>query len=655
MADHFPSGPLSFGKILIQRDEENCLPTHLYSNLTSHISDSELDVFIREPMLATGGSICKAIDIVAERGVALQRIVIVSILASEQAVQLVLERYPGLHVVTAAIDENLKTKEQIEPGLGDFGDRFFGTDMGEGTLTSPPPSLRKRARVEPVRLGENEEDALTSPEDSQTPTSYVRPQQAPSVTQNFINGQFSMSKSRASKIVVDPVTQKVLTRLPESTTAEIQNAVQTARTAQRAWAALTLAQRRLHIMRWLDIVRQHTSEFQRAIQFELGKTAKDAESEILRGMDSLEAVRTSTTATGQHWSTQGMNTYAVREPLGVCAAIPPFNFPFMIPLWSIPTALMASNTIVLKPSERTPGVTELFARYSRDADFPPGIFNVIHGGSPAVERLLADPCVGAVSFVGSEVADEAVYNHAKATKKRVQVETSGKNHGVVLPDASKTSTMYAIAGSAFGTAGQRCMALCVMVCVGSTKDWIDDLVELARSLKVGCCFDAATSIGPLVTASAKEQVVAAISLTEEEGAEILLDGRQLTVSEYPDGNFVGPTIITNVKTYMQCCQEEIFGPVLICLEVETLQETIEIINDNRYGNGCTIFTSDPTQAQTFQREVNVGHVGINVPLLASSGAIPRTTNKDSYLGDCPSNRNHWEFFTSTKTVSCIWR
>jgi malonate-semialdehyde dehydrogenase (acetylating)/methylmalonate-semialdehyde dehydrogenase len=520
---------------------------------------------------------------------------------------------------------------------------------------SPSPSPRKRARVEAANLDEQDEAALSLPEGSVTPTSYTRPQQTPSVTKNFINGEFCMSKTRTWRIVVDPVTQKVLTRLPESTTTEIQNAVQAAKTAQRAWTILTLAQRRLHIMRWLDIIRRHTSEFRRVIQFELGKTGKDAESEILRGLDSLEAVCTSTTATGQHWSTQGMDTYTIREPLGVCAVITPFNFPFMIPLWSIPTALLAGNTVVLKPSEKAPGVTELLARYSHEANFPSGIFNVLHGGSSAVERLLADPSINSVTFVGSEIAGEAVYNHAKATKKRVQVEASGKNHGVVLPDANKTSTLYAIAGSAFGTAGQRCMALSVLVCVGSTKDWIDDLVEVARSLKIGCPFDADVSIGPLVTTSAKEQVVAAISLAEEEGAEILLDGRQATVHDYPDGNFVGPTIITNVKTYMQCYQEEVFGPVLVCLEADTLQDAIEIINDNRYGNGCTIFTSDPTQAQIFQREVNVGHVGINVPLLASSGAIPRTTNKDSYLGDNPSNRSQWEFFTSIKTVSCIWR
>ncbi|KAH7304515.1 Aldehyde/histidinol dehydrogenase [Stachybotrys elegans] len=578
------------------------------------------DVFILEPMLATGGSI---------------------------SIQLVLEKYPGLHIVTAAVDEKLNAKSQIMPGLGDFGDRFFVIQ------TSPPSSPRKRARME-LSLNHVEEDAVGPSPDAQA-TSYVRPQQAPSVAQNFVNGEFSMSKSRAWRIVLDPVTQKVLTRLPESTAVEVQHAVQAAKSAQRAWAGLSLAQRRLCMLKWLDVMRKHASDVQRVLQFELGKTGKDAESEILRAIESLEAVCTTTTATGQHWSTQGMDTYTVLEPLGVCAVITPFNFPFMIPLWSIPTALMAGNTIVLKPSEKAPGVAELLARYSQEAEFPPGIFNVVHGGSGAVDKLLADHSVSAVTFVGSEVAGERVYNHGKATKKRVQVETSGKNHGVVLPDATKTSTLYAVAGSAFGTAGQRCMALSVMICVGSTKDWIDDLVQLARSLKVGCGFDPATSIGPLVTASAKEQVMAVIDLAEEEGAEILLDGRQCTVHDYPDGNFVGPTIITKVKTYMQCYQNEIFGPVLVCLEVETLQEAIETINNNRYGNGCTLFTTDPTQAQIFQREVNVGHVGINVPILASSGAIPRTTNKDSFLGDNPSNRNQWEFFTSTKTVSCIWR
>ncbi|OAL55161.1 methylmalonate-semialdehyde dehydrogenase [Pyrenochaeta sp. DS3sAY3a] len=479
---------------------------------------------------------------------------------------------------------------------------------------------------------------------------------APTVTRNLIGGELKISKSRTWIMVSDPATQKLLTRVPDSTLAEVQNVVSAAESALPAWSELHMSKRTGLLLAFLEIVKANVSAFEHALKLEIGKITHDADSEIERGLDAIQcACLGMGKLKGEHWTDRSTDIFTTRKPLGVCLSITPFNFPFMIPLWSIPYALAAGNTVILKPSERAPSIAMLLGECAMEAGIPPGVFNIVHGSSSVVDKLLSQPAISAVSFVGSETAGERVFEHAKATRKRVQAETSGKNHGVVLDDANKTQTLYAVAGSAFGSSGQRCMALSVLVCVGDTKDWIDDLVTIAKSLKVGSGFDSSAAIGPLITAGSKERVKSIIDLAEAEGAHIALDGRTCEVQDYPYGNFVGPTIITQAKTYMQCYQEEIFGPVLVCLEVDSLEEAIELVNENRFGNGCTLFTMSPTHAQTFQRRINVGQIGINVPVLAPSGAVGRTTNKDSFLGDGPGGRSPWEFFTQTQTVTSLWR
>ncbi|GAB7349921.1 hypothetical protein MBLNU459_g0624t1 [Dothideomycetes sp. NU459] len=425
-----------------------------------------------------------------------------------------------------------------------------------------------------------------------------------------------MSKTRGWSLVHDP---KVLTRVPESTLVEVQNAVHAAETAQTAWGALPFTKRRLRLLTLLDVLRQNASKIARAICVEAGKTPSDADAEIARGLDAVEtACSIGNEMFGIHLNNESTESHTTYEPLGVCATVSPFNFPFLIPLWSIPYALVTGNTVVLKPSDKTPTAAMLLAECFVQAGFPPGIFNIVHGSATAVDKLLAQPSVKAVSFVGSDAAAERVTEHARATRKRVQAESGGKNHGVVLDDANRMQTLYAIAGSAFGAAGQRCMALSVAVFVGETSAWLDDLVKIAESLSVGCSTEKGIEIGPLITAAAKERVEGIIKRAESEGASILLDGRNPDVPEYPDGNFVGPTIISNVQSYMECYQTEIFGPVLVCMAVDTLDEAIELINENRYGNGCSVFTTNPVNAQTFQRGVNIGQIGINVPHLQVS-------------------------------------
>ncbi|KFA73003.1 hypothetical protein S40288_03253 [Stachybotrys chartarum IBT 40288] len=473
---------------------------------------------------------------------------------------------------------------------------------------------------------------------------------------NLINNVLIRSKTRVWTRVYDPATQNFLTRVPDSTLPEVQQAVAAASQAQPAWAAIPSHQRRAKLFDLVNAIQHNRSKILTCLVTEVGKTMQDAESEYDRGIDSLlAATGTGHEVRGNYWSSHSNDTWTVHEPLGVCVSVTPFNFPFLIPLWSIPIAVLTGNTVILKPSEKTPSTSMILAECFLNAGFPPGVFNVIHGGANAVAALLSQPPVMAIHYVGSEIGGERVYEHAKANRKRVQVECGGKNHAVVMPDASKTATLYALAGSAFGTAGQRCMASSVVLFVGPSIEWLPELVEVASSLVVGCGIDPSVTMGPLITRASKERVVAMINEAEQDGAHVLLDGRNCSVDGYPNGNFLGPTIITRVEPFMQCYQEEIFGPVLLCVQVATLHDAIEWVNDNRYGNGCTLFTSSPSSAKTFQDQVNVGQIGINVPVLAPSGSIPRTTNKDSFLGDMRGmGASQWQFYTKTKTITSLW-
>ncbi|CAH0042612.1 unnamed protein product [Clonostachys rhizophaga] len=477
------------------------------------------------------------------------------------------------------------------------------------------------------------------------------------IAHNFINNALIQSKTRVWTKTYDPSTQSFLTRVPESTVLEVQQAVAAAAVAQPHWAAIPFQHRRLKLLDLVHAIQQHHARIVHCLVTEIGKTTQDAENEVERGLDAIiAATGVGSEMTGSAWPGHPSSTHTTHEALGVCVSVTPFNFPFMIPLWTVPLALVTGNTAILKPSERAPSTSMLLADCFLHAGFPPGVFSVVHGGGGVVGVLLSQPAVAAVHHVGSEIGGERVFEHARANRKRVQVECGGKNHAVVLPDAAKRSTLYAIAGSAFGASGQRCMALSVVVFVGSSSEWLAELTEIAGSLVVGNGADPAVGMGPLISAAAKERVVGVINEAEQDGAHVVLDGRDCYVEGYPHGNFVGPTILTNVEPYMQCYQEELFGPVLVCLQVNTLNEAIELINENRYGNGCTLFTSSPAAAKSFQDEVNVGQIGINVPNLAPSGAIPRTSNKESFMGDIRGmGAARWQFFTNTKTVTTLWR
>jgi malonate-semialdehyde dehydrogenase (acetylating)/methylmalonate-semialdehyde dehydrogenase len=351
-----------------------------------------------------------------------------------------------------------------------------------------------------------------------------------------------------------------------------------------------------------------------------------------------------------------MDTYSIRQPLGVCAGICPFNFPAMIPLWIFPLIIATGNTAIMKPSERDPGAMMMLAELAVEAGIPPGVLNVVHGGKPAVDFLCDTPIVKAVSFVGSDKIGQYIFARASATGKRVQSNMGAKNHGVVMPDANKNASLNSLVGAAFGAAGQRCMALSTAIFVGEARAWIPDLVKRARNLKVTCGRIADADVGPVVTPEAKQRIEALIQSGISEGAKLILDGRGYRPKGYEKGNFIGPTILAKVTPKMRCYREEIFGPVLICLEVDTLDEAIALINANPYGNGTAVFTNSGAVARKFQHEIDVGQVGINVPIPVPLPMFSFTGSRGSIRGDLNFyGKSGVLFYTQIKTVTALWR
>eukprot|EP01084_Bolivina_argentea_P110512 197307_1 len=329
---------------------------------------------------------------------------------------------------------------------------------------------------------------------------------------------------------------------------------------------------------------------------------------------------------------RGIDSYSYKEPLGITAGICPFNFPAMIPLWMFPLSIACGNAFILKPSERTPTAAMLLMELANKVDIPPGIINIVHGGKSVVNKICDHPDIKAVSFVGSNVAGEYIHQRATASNKRAQCNMGAKNHGTVLPDADKQSTINALCGAAFGSTGQRCMALPMILLVGDSKDWIGDFVSTAKALKINAGHIDGTDIAPLTAPEAVEKVNRLIQSAKDEGAKIILDGRDVKVDGYPKGNFVGPTIITGVEPGMECYEEEIFGPVMLIKECDTLDEAIQITNANPYGNGTAIFTNNGAAARRFESDVNIGQIGINLPIPVPLPFFSFTGGKASYRG-----------------------
>ena len=352
---------------------------------------------------------------------------------------------------------------------------------------------------------------------------------------------------------------------------------------------------------------------------------------------------------------RNIDTHSIIQPLGVCVGITPFNFPAMIPLWMFPLALVCGNTFVLKPSEQDPLTVNELAGLFQSCGFPKGILNVIHGGKDQVHQLLEHPDIKAVSFVGSARAAEVVYKKGTQYLKRVQAFAGAKNHMVVMPDANKKAVIRHLTGASCGAAGQRCMAISVAVFVAESNQWIPEVKESLSKLRPSCWKDEKADFGPLISRSAKERVLSLIQAGKKEGADLLLDGSGYQSKNWPEGNFVGPTLFDNVRADMSIYKEEIFGPVLLCVHVKSLSQAIEFINKNPYGNGTSIFTGSGGAARRFQHEVEVGQVGVNIPIPVPLPFFSFTGWKGSFLGDLHAyGKQAVRFYTETKTIISRW-
>lgn len=475
----------------------------------------------------------------------------------------------------------------------------------------------------------------------------------------FINGKFIESQATTFVDVHDPATQEIVARTPLCTHDELQAAVDAAAAAFPAWRDTSVSKRVRVMLKFQDLVRAHTDEIAHIIVREHGKTFEDAKGDVFRGLEVIEYACSAPSMMLSDMSenvSTCVDTYSLRQPLGVCAAICPFNFPFMIVCWSAPLAIVCGNTFVLKPSERVPTAAIVFARLLKEAGLPDGVLNVVHGSVDTVNFLCDSPVIKTLSFVGSSVAGNAIYKRAIVTGKRVQCNMAAKNHAVVMPDADKDAALSALIGAAFGACGQRCMALSVAVFVGRAADWIPDFVERAKRIVVGPGADTKSEMGPLTTPQAKSRVEAIIGRAAESGAQVLLDGRNCSVKGFEKGNFVGPTVLSGVQPDMECYTTEIFGPVLCCVTVPTLTEAITLVNANPYGNGTAIFTRSGGAARRYQHEIEVGQIGINMPIPVPLPFFSWTGNKGSFAGDIPFyGKGAFSFYTKTKTVVASWK
>ena len=474
----------------------------------------------------------------------------------------------------------------------------------------------------------------------------------------FINGEFVESRSAQTAAVINPANQEELARVPFATQDEMQQAVESAKNAFKTWKEVPTPERARLFLKYQHLLKQHQDEIAEILSKENGKVLADAKGDVWRGIEVVEhACNVSSLMMGETVENvaRAIDTYSYVQPLGVCAGITPFNFPAMIPLWMYPMAIACGNTFILKPSEQDPLTPTRLAELFALAGFPKGVLNIIHGGKEQVDFLLNHPDIQAISFVGSVPVAEHVYRTGTHNLKRVQAFGGAKNHMVVMPDANKEQVINNLLGSACGAGGQRCMANSVAVLVGDAGNWVDDIKKAMTTISPGSWDQPEAAYGPQISPKAKEKILALIAQGRKEGANCLLDGSGFTSKTHPRGNFVGPTLFDQVSPEMTIYKEEIFGPVLLLLRAKTLTEAIELINNNPYGNGTSIFTASGAAARKFQHEILVGQIGINVPIPVPLPFFSFTGWRKSFFGDLHAyGKQGVRFYTETKTVTARW-
>jgi malonate-semialdehyde dehydrogenase (acetylating)/methylmalonate-semialdehyde dehydrogenase len=472
---------------------------------------------------------------------------------------------------------------------------------------------------------------------------------------NLIGPNWLNPTSGPGLSLFNPATAEPIGQAPLGSAAEVDAAVQAAHAAFPAWRAVPAADRVQYLFKLKNLLEDHFNELARLIVIENGKTLGEAKGELRRGIENVE-VACGIPVLMQGYSLEdvapGIDEIMVRQPLGVAAVITPFNFPVMIPLWFLPYAIATGNTVVLKPSDRVPiGVSRL-VELIQQTGLPPGVVNLVHGGKPAVDALLDHPLVRAVSFVGSSPVAKYVYARGSASGKRVQCQGGAKNHVVVLPDADPETTTRIIADSAFGCAGQRCLAVSVTVTIGTAQDWFRDSISAAAaSLKVGNGLDPASQMGPVITPASRDRVVSLIGQGADQGAQPIVDGRGLT----GEGFFVGPTVLEGLPASSPLMETEIFGPVLSVVHADSVEQAIQMIDRSAYGNASSIFTSSGAAARKFRNSVSTGNVGVNIGVPAPMAYFPFSGWKGSFFGVMHAQgRDAIEFFTDKKVIVERW-
>ncbi len=477
--------------------------------------------------------------------------------------------------------------------------------------------------------------------------------------EHWINGKTTPGSSSRTGPVWNPATGEQQAEVLLGSRSDVDDAVAAAAAAFPGWSQSSLSKRTKVLFSFRELVNKRIDELAAVVSDEHGKVLSDARGEVQRGLEVVEFACGIPTLLKGEYSDQvstGVDVFSFREPLGVVAGITPFNFPIMVPMWMHPIAIACGNTFVLKPSERDPSVSQLVAEMWAEAGLPDGVFNVLHGDKEAVDAILDHPGIAAVSFVGSTPIARYIHQRGSANGKRVQALGGAKNHAIVLPDADLGFASDHLVASAFGSAGERCMAISATVAVGSAGDALVDAVSgKARSVRVGPGREAGSEMGPVVTAAARDRIVGLIGSGEQQGGKLAVDGRGVVVPGHENGFFVGPTVIDEVRTDMDVYREEIFGPVLSVLRAGTVDDAIRIVNANPYGNGTAIFTSSGEAARTFQRGVSVGMIGINVPIPVPMAYYSFGGWKDSLFGDKHVHGPEGvSFYTRAKVITSRW-
>ncbi|WP_343319388.1 CoA-acylating methylmalonate-semialdehyde dehydrogenase [Arthrobacter sp. TMP15] len=476
---------------------------------------------------------------------------------------------------------------------------------------------------------------------------------------HFINGAETVGSGSRTQPVYNPATGAERAQLRLANKEDLDAAVAAARKAADSWGETSLAKRTTVLFKFRELVAGHVDELAALVTAEHGKVLSDAKGEIGRGIEVIEFACGIPQLLKGDYSDQastGIDVFSFRQSVGVVAGITPFNFPVMVPLWMCPIAIAAGNAFILKPSERDPSAAMLLAKLWTEAGLPDGVFQVLHGDKETVDGLLTHPDVDAISFVGSTPIAKYVHETATAHGKRVQALGGAKNHAIILPDADLDNAADHLSAAAFGSAGERCMAISVAVAVGDAADaLVAKVSERAKAIKVADGTQADADMGPVITAAAKARVIKIVTEAASDGAALKVDGRELTVQGKEDGNWVGPTVLDNVTTDMSAYTEEIFGPVLAVVRVETVEEGIALINSNPYGNGTAIFTSSGANARKFQRGVHVGMIGINVPVPVPVAYHSFGGWKNSLFGDKHIyGEEGVAFYTRGKVVTSRW-